>query len=413
MSNLSFNKLYEWSLGLMVFLMIVTPSLIAIGILLFFAISALGIVKKYLKFHLNKLGVLFILLYLSYFVGSFYTNNTDIANKYLEYKLTFLLIPFLFSLKSKDLITIRIPASILIVGVLLVTVLGFFNGISLFMESNNINFLFSSQFSYIHHPTYLSVFAIFASALLIYGHQQQWKGYSLLNVYLGFIVFLLVQVFCLSLAGILFSLGYVFVIGLLWSRKKLSQKLFYSFVLCGLISIIALVKYTPDVNAQFINSVNYLTEYWDDPEEFFRSKQTNVGGSETRLIMWAASCQVFVEHPFGVGTGNVDDFLSDKLNEIGQPHMAAKNLNPHNQFLQTAVEVGVFGLALLIFLAIYGTYVSIQTKNWLLLFVIISLAFNCLFESMLQRQSGIVFYTFWICLLPICFPEITKTAKVS
>ena len=129
--------------------------------------------------------------------------------------------------------------------------------------------------------------------------------------------------------------------------------------------------------------------------------------------MWAASCQVFVEHPFGVGTGNVDDFLSDKLNEIGQPHMAAKKLNPHNQFLQTAVEVGVFGLALLIFLAIYGTYVSIQTKNWLLLFVIISLAFNCLFESMLQRQSGIVFYTFWICLLPICFPEITKTAKVS
>ena len=62
MSNLSFNKLYEWSLGLMVFLMIVTPSLIGIGILLFFAISALGIVKKYLKFHLNKLGVLFILL---------------------------------------------------------------------------------------------------------------------------------------------------------------------------------------------------------------------------------------------------------------------------------------------------------------------------------------------------------------
>ena len=38
MSNLSFNKLYEWSLGLMVFLMIVTPSLIGIGILLFFAI---------------------------------------------------------------------------------------------------------------------------------------------------------------------------------------------------------------------------------------------------------------------------------------------------------------------------------------------------------------------------------------
>ena len=413
MSNLSFNKLYEWTLGLMVFLMIVTPWLFGIGVLVFFIVSIGGLIKRHLEFKLNRLGVVFILLYLLYFIGTFYTNNVDIANKYLEYKLTFLLFPLLLSLKAKSPISIRIPASILIIAVLIVTILGFINSVPLFIETDNVNFLFSSHFSHLHHPTYLSVFAVFASALLIYGNKQSWKGYSLLNVGFGFVLFMLVQVFCLSLAGVLFLMGYVFVIGLIWSRKKFSKKLFYSFVLGGLISIIAIVKYTPDVNTQFINSVNYLTEYLEDPEEFFSSKQKFVGGSETRLIMWAASTQVFSEHPLGVGTGNVDDFLSDKLTEIGQPRMAVKNLNPHNQFLQTAVEIGVFGLFLLILLVIYGTYVSIRTKNWLLLFLIISLTFNCLFESMLQRQSGIVFYTFWICLLPIYFPETIKMKSVK
>jgi len=168
-----------------------------------------------------------------------------------------------------------------------------------------------------------------------------------------------------------------------------------------MISLFGVVKYTPGVNTQFQYSIDYLVEYWENPQEFFRSKQTYVGGSETRLIMWAASAQVFAEHPLGVGTGNVDDYLTDKLNEIGQPHMAKKKLNPHNQFLQTGVEVGIVGLTLLLLIVFYGIYYSIKTKNWLLLFLIISLAFNCLFESMLQRQSGIVFYTFWICFLAI------------
>lgn len=408
MSNLTFNKWYEWTLGLMVFLMIVIPRLFGLGVLILAVVSILGIVKKELKFKLNKLGVLFFLFYLAYFLGTFYTNHIDIANKYLEYKLAFLIIPVLLSFKPKKVMSLQIPATAIIIGVLIVSVLGLFNSIPLYIESNDINFLFSSHFSFIHHPTYLSVFAIFSSALLIHGYTNRWYMYSRLNVITLFVYFLAVQLLCLSLAGVLFLLGYIFVIAVLWTREKLSRKLWYGFIIGAIISTIALVRYTPDVNSQFINSVDYLAEYLEDPEEFFRSKQTYVGGSETRLIMWAAASHVFAENPMGVGTGNVDDFLTDKLIEIGQPHMAAKQLNPHNQFLQTAVETGIIGLGLLILIVIYGVYISIRTKNWLLLFVIISLAFNCLFESMLQRQSGIVFYTFWICLLPIYFPELSK-----
>jgi hypothetical protein len=40
--------------------------------------------------------------------------------------------------------------------------------------------------------------------------------------------------------------------------------------------------------------------------------------------------------------------------------------------------------------------------------VVASLVVNSLFESMLQRQSGIVFYAFWMCLLTLISVTNTK-----
>jgi hypothetical protein len=40
-----------------------------------------------------------------------------------------------------------------------------------------------------------------------------------------------------------------------------------------------------------------------------------------------------------------------------------------------------------------------QEKSLLLLVLVTGFAFNALFESFFQRQSGIVFYSFWIPLL--------------
>ena len=73
--------------------------------------------------------------------------------------------------------------------------------------------------------------------------------------------------------------------------------------------------------------------------------------------------------------------------------------NPHNQFLQTALEIGIVGLLLL--LTLFGSTLRFAWKhrNYALLIMTACLVFNALFESMFQRQSGIVFFSFWICLL--------------
>jgi len=335
----------------------------------------------------------------------------DLASKYLEYKMALVLFPTVFSFQPKNKISLRIPALFMIVATFIVSITGLISALLTFAETGNVTSLLSTSFSFIHHPTYLSVFAAFCCATLIFGLKSKWSYFTKTNVLVLFLFFFAVQILCVSLAGVLFVLGYLIYLTFSTIKKKLSTSMFIGFVCAIFVALFSVVKFTPEIGDQMVNSFGYLTEYMEDPDEFIRSKQTYVGGSETRLILWTAAFKVANENPFGVGTGNVDDAMTEMLNRIGQSNMAVRKLNPHNQYFQTAVEVGVIGLIVLLAIFFLGFYYAIKNRNELLLFVLISLAFNCLFESMLQRQSGIVFFTFWICLLILFDFKKIKTLK--
>jgi O-antigen ligase len=137
-------------------------------------------------------------------------------------------------------------------------------------------------------------------------------------------------------------------------------------------------------------------------------------GNEVRLVMWTVTLEEIAKHPLGVGTGNVDAHLSQRLKQYGQLDLAKQDehdaiqYNPHNQFLQTGLEIGLFGLFVLLFFIVQTWRLARTYKSYLLMAVVASLVVNSLFESMLQRQSGIVFYAFWICLLTVISVTNTK-----
>ena len=123
--------------------------------------------------------------------------------------------------------------------------------------------------------------------------------------------------------------------------------------------------------------------------------------------MWTVSIKTWAKHPFGVGTGNVDEYLSKELMHVGQFELAKLDqnfeikYNPHNQFLQIGIELGIIGIIVFLWSLFQTIKIGFRSQNWLLIFLVFCLIFNCLFESMLQRQTGIVFFIFWICLLVV------------
>ena len=114
--------------------------------------------------------------------------------------------------------------------------------------------------------------------------------------------------------------------------------------------------------------------------------------------MWKISFDLIKEKPLGYGVGDVMKTTNAKLKEYGHEEMIKHNLNSHNQYLQMGLELGVLPMLFFIGWGLYLLIKSWREENYFLFFILLNLLFNCLFESMLQRQSGIVFYTFFICL---------------
>lgn len=182
--------------------------------------------------------------------------------------------------------------------------------------------------------------------------------------------------------------------------------------------LIAVVRFTPILNEEVSGASNSARKVWNNPIQYVQDKPGYKTGNEIRLIMWTVTILEILDHPMGVGTGNIDEHLSERLYEYGQLDLAKKDskgsirYNPHNQFLQTTLEIGIFGVSIFLIYLILLARLAWKRKDIILLVLVGSLFFNCLFESILQRQSGIIFYSFFLSLMVVIIENRSyKSAK--
>jgi O-antigen ligase len=223
------------------------------------------------------------------------------------------------------------------------------------------------------------------------GWKRKWKRFNLKWI-IPFILFgVVLHALSYSLAAILYFLVVASFLVLYEIGKRWNWKIALAVFIPVIASVFLAVNYVPIVKGQWLNAKQYADRFVAAPETFV--KDTNPWtGSEERLILWIVSTEILHEAPLGLGAKNYDDAIYKRLKAYGKHRMAAKHLNPHNQYLTTGIEIGVFGIVLLVIMVFYGIIYGLRRKHWLLLVTSSSLAFHCLFESMLERQSGIVFF---------------------
>lgn len=408
-----FNSIYSAYLTVLAIIMIAFYKLIALGIVLFIPILIVGLVKKEFKFKVSTINLLFIGFYVLYAFYALYTRHSDWAGTYLENKLAFVLFPFIFSFVPSKLPHWNWIAKGTIAASLFLVIQGLFHSYSCSIETHSSSCYLTTSFSYIHHPTYAAVYFTVSIFLLWYLYRQHKNRLTLsVAISLSF-VFVLAVGLCMSFAGLLYLLFATGVAVLVWVKQKWGNRMLYSALILLPVLFFIIVRYEPHLRGEYLNAKQFAIEYAQDPEAFIRTKKYPMSGSEIRLVMWTASMQVAKDFPGGVGTGNVDEVLATYLRRMDQQELAAMNYNPHNQYLQTAVEIGLFGLFVL-FAILFIAFKEAKTRsNWLLLLITGSLFFNMLFESMLQRQSGIVFFTFALCLLVFLDKMKMNTPKYS
>ena len=396
---MSFERFYLITLCLLTGVWILFPHFTSLLVCLFALVVVYGILKKELVFTFQLLPSFLSLLYIFYLVYAIPTNHLPIALDFLEYKLSLLVFPFLFSFQPKFKLNWKYVCYSFLAAVTILVVYDLIQASVHYSNTGILNSFYSSALSPTHHPTYLTAFLSLAIFLFLQlsrttaSVKMRWVFYGIIGL------FVMMHIPLSSLSGLLFLCLFFGFALLLYVAKKRRWGLILFIFCAGAIMGYTILKVQPSLKENINRTFDLVASYATSPQKFIESRPFPMEGNEARLVIWTVAFDIFMDHPMGVGLGNLEEMMHQRLVHLGLNQQADLNYNPHNQFLQIAAEIGVIGLGLFLLIIIYGFYWSIKTKNWLLLLVISSLFINCLFESMLQRQSGIVFYCFWICLL--------------
>lgn len=160
-----------------------------------------------------------------------------------------------------------------------------------------------------------------------------------------------------------------------------------------LITGVVSLYFIPATRQRFMTTQNELNHFLND-------KNAEDYSSYLRLAIWQTGVEVIREHPLsGVGTGDAKDELVKKAQQKKYDSIVKKNLNYHNQFMQTWAAIGLPGLFALLFSIIIGISYSLKKKQFLAAAFFIIIAISFFTESMLERQAGVIFYSFFSAIL--------------
>lgn len=114
-----------------------------------------------------------------------------------------------------------------------------------------------------------------------------------------------------------------------------------------------------------------------------------------RLEYWKISTEIIREKPwFGYGTGDVADIFETKYKLRGTNLEVKYQLRSHNQYLSTAIAVGILGLAFFLFCLLFPVGFGFKQRNYFYLICLCISILSFFSEDTLETQDGVFFFTF-------------------
>ncbi len=230
------------------------------------------------------------------------------------------------------------------------------------------------------HPAYFSMYLVFCITILVQEMLKEMKAnywsFAIIAHLLIFIVLLSSRMAILSLPIVMIYLLYHH------SGKQYGRYIVVSTLF--VISLGVLVWVNP-VSRYRIIQEPLLTSIHIDRDK------TEWNSVSLRLLEWKGCLHVLRgSWLLGCGTGDAQAELQ-KYYVNYSPSSAGLTYNAHNQYLQTTIELGIIGFALLMFCFIPSMASALQQNPVQTVFIML-FCMMCLTESMLARQKGIVYF---------------------
>jgi O-antigen ligase len=249
------------------------------------------------------------------------------------------------------------------------------------------NYFFSNEFSYFLDSTYFALYIVFAQVLifeLFRDRSDQIRNRILVACY----IFLFIPLFLLSSKAALISSFVVLIYGFVKIEISLRKKVVYLLGCCAVILLFFLFNPRIQVFLETITNTAFVI----DPLARY--------GHSLRILSWDASIEIIKDNwLIGVGEGNKESKLLQMYLAKGYDEPAKEMYNSHNLFLDFLLGGGIIGLG--VFLTGLSSLVvrSFRKHDFVLTAFVFVFSFAALFENLLTRFSGNLFFAIFITLL--------------
>lgn len=351
-----------------------------------------------------------MVFYLLNVIGLIHTTNFRFANEELETKLSFLILPLIFaSTADESRSRLHHYLKMYVFGCIAYALIcmshaiyAYFKPLYIVIDGQSYNFgasyFYYTYLSVFFHPSYTALYTTIAFYIIYYLYKREsirWNaGWTFVMIFLSVFILLLS-----SKAGWI-SFAFVFgmiAIDLLRNRNWKPVALSCLFLVSTFFFLNIL--YAPPFAQRIpkMESIENSIKGKDDQNNVVASGSE---GTARRIFVWKASWKVVQEHWLtGTGTGDSKDELMKKYLELNMKSEYENKLNSHNQFFTIMIAFGIGGLLVFLWCLYAPIKMSFAHKDLLLLVVPVLIGLNCLFESIFERQDGVIIYAFLHSLL--------------
>ncbi len=352
-----------------------------VPMIIWIIVGAVGFPFIYKRY--KKLSVVypFILLYFGFFINAIFHGMNHEAFIVLEKKSSLLYIPILVMLVptiNKSIVN-KVEWAF-IVSLLLYLFYSIIQVYQSFPHEFTKHIFYGDLLNATRmHTSYISIFCLISILLLF---KKVSSNTLIQNVFYFGLMFIFTVFVWLLLARTQIIILLLLVSLLLLSNFIKSQNIIgLIFIILIPVASVLMIDKIPELKVRF---------------QALYKAEGNV--RDDRYDIWDASIQVIKANPIlGHGIGQSENLLQSKFLENGKLKPIKKGINnAHNQYLQDWMELGMFGLVLLVFLLLYlckmarnSIHPAIQIS--ILTVFILSFFTECILES----QPGVVCFTYF------------------
>lgn len=351
----------------------------------------------------------FIVYFLLYVISYFYSSDKAISSLDLQTKLSILLFPIMIGCGlpiNKKVMDYTFLSFISGITIAAITSVALACGEWLNIKDSSLFFYHSLVKHFDISAVYMSLYTFLSIGLLII---YKWKNHFKRHARILRFVLILIQLcfFFLLSARMLIALLIVFLIPysfFYYLLPKLKKAQLY-FVVISFISIIGILFLIDNPIKDRYNNVLDKDISVVTLQDYSNVSMDSFSNFTIRLFMWRVGLETIIDNNLwytGSGNGDAQKLINNKLNTYKIQNSSTDvtykspiyNVNLHNMYLQTLISIGILGVIVILLISIYPfLQFSVLLKSPWYLFFFISTLFFMLQESLLQTQSGTVYYT--------------------